>query len=233
MTAKRKAPKRKAPKRAAKVDTPRPATVLVLRANADGPRSHGGFLWPESGPVEAPDWNPVAECGKGLHGLLWGEGDRATMPDNAFRDGSRWLVVEVLAADVVDLRGKVKFPRGEVVFCGDRYGATAYMAERAPGRAIVSGTATAGDRGTATAGHSGTATAGDSGTATAGHSGTATAGPGGTATAGIGGTIAIRYWDGAANRCRIVSADVGDNGILPNVAYVVRDRKLARKDGAL
>ena len=46
-----------------KPDTP--TTVLVLRTvNADG-TSHGGFRWPDSGAVEAPDWSPVAECGQG------------------------------------------------------------------------------------------------------------------------------------------------------------------------
>lgn len=49
--------------------------VLVLRVcDVDG-KSHGGFQWPESGPVAAPDWNPEPRCGGGLHGWLWGEGD--------------------------------------------------------------------------------------------------------------------------------------------------------------
>jgi hypothetical protein len=48
--------------------------VLVLRTVRPDRRSHGGFFWPESGPVEAPDWNPKARCGGGLHGLLRGCG---------------------------------------------------------------------------------------------------------------------------------------------------------------
>ncbi len=97
------------------------------------------------------------------------------------------------------------------------------------------GTATAGNEGTATAGYSGTATAGYNGTATAGHGGTATAGQYGTATAGHGGTatagqcgsIRVRWHDGT--RYRWACADVGDPGIDPDVAYVVRDGKMVRK----
>ena len=128
MTAKRKpaakAAKQRAPKHAAS-----PSTVLVLRTCAPDKTSYGGFVWPESGPVAAPDWSPVAECGKGLHGLLWGEGEGALV---SWEDDARWLVVEVEAASIVDLSGKVKFPRGVVAHCGDRYSATAYLAERAP-----------------------------------------------------------------------------------------------------
>ena len=103
MTTKKKTPK----KPAAKATTPdTPAKVLVLRAcNADG-TSYNGFRWPTSGPVEAPDWKPTKKCGNGLHGLLWGVGDYSLVPREI---GSRYLVVEVDAADVIDLGGKVKF----------------------------------------------------------------------------------------------------------------------------
>jgi len=80
--------------------------------------------------------------------------------------------------------------------------------------------------GTATAGDGGTATAGDGGTATAGNEGTATAGDEGTATAGDGGEIRIRWWDGRASRYRVAVGYVGEDGILPRVAYVVRDGRL-------
>lgn len=124
--------------------------VLVLRTCDADRKSHGGFQWPESGPVEAPDWNPVAECGRGLHGLLWGEGDGALV---SWDSDAAWLVVEVDAASIVDLVGKVKFPRGIVVHCGTRESAIAYLMEHeGSGRAIVGGTATAGEAGTATAG---------------------------------------------------------------------------------
>jgi hypothetical protein len=172
----------------------RTETVLVLRVcNADM-SSRGGFTWPEIGHVEATDWKPTAECGNGLHGWLWGEGDHGAAK---WAGDNKWLVVEVLAKDVVDLVGKVKFPAGEVVHCGDQQSATEYLRAHLPPEKrdskIIGGTATAGDSGTATAGDSGTATAGDSGTATAGDSGTATAGDSGTATAGDRGTATAGY----------------------------------------
>ena len=168
------------------VPVPPPAAIaLVLRTCDANRQGHGGFQWPESGPVAAPDWSPAAVCGRGLHGLLHGEGVGSMLN---WEPTAQWLVVEVDASSVVQLDGKVKFPRGVVVHCGDRLSATAYLREREPGRAIVGSLATAGYGGTATAGYGGTATAGDGGTATAGYGGTATAGYRGTATAGYGGT---------------------------------------------
>ena len=148
--------------------------------------SRGGFKWPASGPVAAPDWNPKPACGQGLHGLLWGEGDGQLLD---WTEGAKWLVVEVDASSVVDLSGKVKFPSGQVVHCGDCDSATSHLLEHdGSGKAICGAKATAGYYGTATAGDYGTATAGDAGTATAGYYGTATAGDDGTATAGVRGT---------------------------------------------
>jgi len=205
--------------------------------------SHSGFKWPESGPISAPDWKPTKECGNGLHGFMWGEGDGALASWDAT---AKWLVVSVDTASVIDLGGKVKFPRGEVVFCGDRAGATGYLLLRLPtprrviGAVVAAGcsgtatagdsgtatagyrgTATAGDRGTATAGDRGTATAGCSGTATAGYRGTATAGYRGTATAGDRGTISIAWYDPAKKKWSRSCAEVGENGIKPNVPYRV------------
>ncbi len=110
-------------------------------------------------------------------------------------------------------------------------GGTATAGHSGTATAGYSGTATAGHRGTATAGYGGTATAGNGGTATAGHRGTATAGHRGTATAGYGGTatagdggeLRIKEWDGANQRYRTRIAWVGENGILPNGAYVLQN----------
>src|SRR5574343_147504 len=160
--------------------------VLCLRTcNADM-TSYGDFRWPGEGDtVEAPDWNPGSHCGNGLHGLLWGEGDGHLLRHD---QDAVWMVFEADAASVVDLGGKVKVPKATVLKTGDREAVTAWLAERAPGRAIVGASLTAGDDGTATAGDDGTATAGDDGAATAGARGTATAGYDGTATAGYAGT---------------------------------------------
>jgi hypothetical protein len=194
--------------------------ILGLRTcNADM-TSHGDFKWPESGPVECPDWDPTDKCGYGLHFLPWGEGKGSLLK---FDEGAKWLVIEADEADVVEITanggGKSKCSKCVVLFCGDREGATKFLLERAPGRAIVGaivqagdyGTATAGDRGTATAGVGGTATAGYGGTATAGDHGTATAGYGGTATAGDRGT-ATAGDGGTATAGDRGTATAGDRG---------------------
>jgi hypothetical protein len=207
-------------------------TVLVLRTCDADMNAYDGFKWPKRGRVEAPDWDPEPVCGYGLHGLLRGEGDVSLLNDS---DAAKWLAVEVDASTVIDLGGKVKFPAGRVVYCGDRDGAVRTIQERHPDAACVHGTATAGSygtatagyRGTATAGSYGTATAGDGGTATAGYRGTATAGDGGTATAGYRGTatagfrgeIRVRWWDGQADRYRTAIAYVGEDGIVAGRKY--------------
>ena len=84
--------------------------------------AYNGFKWPESGYVAAPDWDPSPECGRGLHGWARGEGHYV----HEYNDG-KWLVVDVLDADVVHLDGKCKFRAGTVVFCGTRQGAVAYL----------------------------------------------------------------------------------------------------------
>ena len=190
----------------APAESAEPKYVYVLRTcNADM-TSYGGFRWPESGPVEAPDWDSSPRCGGGLHGFLHGEGDGALASWDA---DAKWLVVSVAEDLIVQLDGKVKFPRGIVEFAGDRLAATTYISKRVGPRAVVGGTATAG--------YGGTATAGDWGTATAGDRGTATAGDGGTATAGYGGILVLTSWGG--NRRRLVVLYPGENGIKPNVPY--------------
>ena len=210
-------------------------TALILRTCAADMTSHGGFRWPDSGPVEAPDFVASMRCGHGLHGLLWGEGSVQYLdlsPD------AKWLVFRAALDDIQhgedDLRDKCKARKGVVEYCGDRDGAIAYLLTNgAVGRKVVfgtatagySGTATAGDSGTATAGDSGTATAGDLGTATAGDSGTATAGDSGTATAGVGGTIVILRWNGRRYKSCIaqVKDEDGDGTLEPNVRYRLKD----------
>jgi hypothetical protein len=183
----------KSAKRAPKKKAAKPVeTVLVMRTCDAKMRAHGGFVWPMSGPVECPDWKPVAECGNGLHGLLWGEGDASLLN---WSDDANWLVVEVAAADVVTINRKVKFPRGVVVYCGDSYGAGKFIGERAPKeiRSIVRGTSTSGD------------------------GGTSTSGDGGTSISGEIGILVCRWHDGA--RYRLTIGYVGEDGIKPNTKY--------------
>lgn len=210
--------------------TKRKATVLVLRTCDSNGKSYNGFKWSlkVGAKVIAPDWEPTSKCGNGLHGALWGEGDGSLLN---WSTNAKWLVVEVDAASIVDLRGKVKFPSCVVRHVGNKDTAVAFIAARLPQReqaftligfaatAGDGGTATAGYGGTATAGYGGTATAGDRGTATAGDGGTATAGYGGTATAGDWGTISVRWWDGS--RYRFALGYIGENGIKANTKYRV------------
>ena len=197
--------------------------VLVLRSSDKDRQSYGRFQWPESGPVQCPDWIANQECGNGLHGLLWGEGSFGLLNT---QDDAVFQVVSVAADSVIDLDGKVKFPEGIVIYSGDRFAAGALVSQHAPrGTKVHFSTATAGDRGTATAGDEGTATAGDRGTATAGYRGTATAGDRGTATAGDEGTatageqgyLAIKSW--VDDRYRWFFAEVDGESILPNTPY--------------
>ena len=198
--------------------------AYILRCCDKDLRSHGGFQWPGQGLVEASNWNPKAECGQGLHGWLWGEGDVSASGSTHEDPESIWIVARVMKSEIVELGGKVKFPRAWVEFVGTREAAVDRMCELAgSGRAIIYSTSTAGDLGTATAGYAGTATAGIRGTATAGDRG--------TATAGYAGLVAIRWWDEKSSRYRLAVGHVGEDGIEPDVAYVVRGGKLARKDG--
>ena len=279
---------------------------IMKTVQADG-SSHGGFVWPlEVGAkVVAPDWDPTPECGGGLHGLLNGCGNGRLLN---WASSAVWVVAKVpKSAQIVDLDGKVKVDRCEIIHVGDQVSATSFLQERGCNGPIVGatvvvghyGTATAGDYGAATVGDSGTATAGNSGTAIAGNFGTATAGNRGTATAGDGGTATVGYygtaiagdsgtatagnsgtaiagyrgtatagdygtatagysgtatagdygaatagdygaaiagyrgtihicwWDGM--RYRTAVGYVGEDGIEPNVAYIVKDGKLVKK----
>ena len=100
--------------------------VLVLRSSDRDRRAYGGFQYPESGMVEAPDWKPTKECGKGLHGLLWGLGDYSLYN---WDEDAVWQVLEVLEADLICLGGKVKFPRAEIVCAGSREKVWTYLME--------------------------------------------------------------------------------------------------------
>ena len=172
--------------------------VYVLRTVDKERKAHGGFQWPEKGFVEAPDWDPKPECGHGLHGWLRGEGDSSV---SDISDKRLWQVVRVEKSTIVELGGKVKFPRGEVVLTGTCAEATALIQKKHPNAAVIRGTATAGNDGTATAGNDGTATAGNDGTATAGNDG----------------IIVLRYWD--SNRYRLVVGYPGEDGIEAGKKY--------------
>ena len=104
------------------------ATILVLRTCSADRTTFGGFQYPQSGWVEAPDWQPTDECGHGLEGLPWGVGNSYLLSDNP---EATWLVIAVAAADCRmgrgQLTGKCKFRRGTVVYAGARDGAIKFL----------------------------------------------------------------------------------------------------------
>jgi hypothetical protein len=186
--------------------------------------SYDGFQWPTKGPVVAPDWNPAPVCGGGLHGLLRGCGEAYLLN---WSEDAKWVVFSAYEDEVVDLYGKVKVPRGEVVLCGTKEEALEFLEREYPEAPIVGstvvtrdhGTANAGDRGTANAGTYGTANAGDYGTANAGDRGTANAGHCGRANAGDCGTANAGTYGratagdcGTANAGTYGTANAGDYG---------------------
>ena len=177
--------------------------VLVLRTCKADMTSHGGFTWPESGPVECPDWDATPECGNGLHGLLWGEGDGSLL---WWDDTARWLVLEVDRECTVSLLGgKVKFPRAIVVFVGSRFDATSYLiAHGGQGRAVVGATVSGG------------------------YSATVSGGSHATVSGGSHAILMTKYHDGSCYR--IAVAYVNEDGIVPDVPYHVVDGKLVPKE---
>jgi len=205
-------------------------TSLVLRVCREDLTAFGGFQWPSKvgATVSAPDWDKSNECGNGLHGWLYGQGELCV--DFWSEENAKWLVLEVITADIVMLGGKCKFPSAKVRFVGDKNSAVEYLIKHEPLAAtvaVIGATHAVGNNqlvavgalGTATAGDRGTATAGDIGTATAGYRGTATAGDRGTATAGDSGTISIIYWCTKAEKYKVKIGYIGEDGLKPNVAY--------------
>ena len=223
--------------------------MLGLRTVDNDRKSYNNFQWPPIGETAiAPDWDGgKAECRGGLHFLPWGEGNGGLL--NWESDAIWQVVDDNNAPDTVLFNRKAKAHKLTVVFEGNQKEATDYiLAHGAAGKAVVGTTVVVGDNQVAVTGDNGTATAGDGGTAISGHGGTAitrnygtaitvdygqsisgyggkaiardfgtaTAGYSGTATAGIGGTLIIKHWD---YRYRTVVGYVGEDEILPNVAY--------------
>ena len=178
---------------------PKTQTAYMLRTCAADMTAYGGFKWKRRGVVTAPDWDPEPVCGYGLHGYLNGEGSGGEL---SWAWEAVWMICAVDARQVVMVGDKAKVPRAKVVFAGTKNKALAKLQQLCPGAAVICGTATAGYSGTATAGKLGTATAGDSG------------------------EIRIRYYDGGAERYRVLVGYVGEAGIKPNVAYRVLNAKL-------
>jgi hypothetical protein len=165
--------------------------TYMLRCCDSQRRAYGGFTWPDSGPVEAPDWMPANECGQGLHGWLMGAGDVGASSNHSDPDAV-WLVCVVFADDAIDLNGKIKVPRAWVVFAGSRSDAVQRTVDLGSTGVVYS-------------------------TLTGGDGSTLTGGDGSTLTGGDGGAIAIKRWNG--KHWRLEVAHVGEDGIEPNRPY--------------
>ena len=183
---------------------------MILRCVRSDMTSTNGFRWPRPdedlghgpGVAVSPEWSPIAECGHGLHGWLGGAGDPSI--SSCVDDPSAvWLVVEVEEADIVRLEGKVKYPRGRVVFAGDRHGATQHLhahGQADPGCmwiALTGGrgsTFTGGDDSTLAGGDYSTITGGYRSTLLGGYRSTLTGGHDSTLTGGRCSTITGGHW---------------------------------------
>ena len=183
-------------------------TAYILRTCAADMTSHvGTFTWPREGRVEAPDWRADDECGHGLHGFLWGEGDGDLA---SWGDDAVWVVAKI--EQWIDLRGKVKFPSADVVFAGSRIAATEFIIAQGAHGAVVGSTLTGGYGSTLTGGYGSTLTGGDRSTLTGGDRS--------TLTGGDRSTLVCRWWDGEENRYRLVCGECGGN-LKANVKYRV------------
>ena len=236
-TAKKKKAKRKATARTASVPS-QPKTVLVLRTTDKDGKSYQGYQWPESGDVTAPDWQPTKECGHGFHGWLWGAGDWKLKSEC---HAPWWYVLEVEESSLIDLGGKVKFPKCKIVSRFRHWReAMAVIRERLKNEAqgVLQSIATnykeiasaTGNSGHASAtGSSGHASAtGDFGHASAtGDFGWSIAGYGGKAKANANGVLTLLWIDEKAKRPRVVVGYVGEDGIKADTWYCVENGKLS------
>jgi hypothetical protein len=165
--------------------------TYMLRTCDKNMRAYNGFVWPESGPVSAPDWNPEPVCGGGLHGLLMGIGDISHLSRDS---NAKWFVVAVDSGSVVDLDGKVKVPSGNVVYCGDRDGAVSFLVQNGGDVTKIPFThQRCGDYSTLTGGNDSTLTGGNGSTLTGGNYSTLTGGDWSALTGGNGSTLTGGY----------------------------------------
>lgn len=217
--------------------------VYVLRTCDSKMRTFRGFKWPESGYVEADKWKPEHPFMYGLFGLLWGEGNGSLLDSEP---DAKWIITKVLASDIVQLKEKtqVKYPKGEVVFVGEKQSATLKIIELgAKGRRVCYAKIEMGDMEMAAVGYGGTAISGYCGISSSGPEGisisgkygesdtgfkglsvsgdfgTSFAGQGGIVMSGVKGIIGICYYDPDNNRNRYKIGYIGEDGLKPNVKY--------------
>jgi hypothetical protein len=226
---------------------------LVMKVVGPDMRSYGGFLWPESGYVEAPDWDPQPACGRGLHGWLNGQGDYTCQSFTEI-DGAKWLILEV--DNFIDLVGKVKFQSCTVVHCisggpnsrvsggdgstvsggpnsrvsgGDGSTVSGGPNSRVSGGdgSTVSGgpnsRVSGGDGSTVSGGPNSRVSGGDGSTVSGGPNSRVSGGDGSTVSGGTGSVLILRDCNYSPK-----TATVGENGILPDTPYILKDGVFTR-----
>jgi hypothetical protein len=163
---------------------------LVMKVVGPDMRSYGGFLWPESGYVEAPDWDPQPACGRGLHGWLNGQGDYTCQSFTEI-DGAKWLILEV--DNFIDLVGKVKFQSCTVVHCGTRQTATNYLLQAGISGPIIGVTVSGGPNSRVSGGDGSTVSGGPNSRVSGGYGSTVSGGYGSTVSGVDGSTVVGGY----------------------------------------
>ena len=187
---------------------PKKGQALVLRKcfRKEGKlTTRNNFIWPEKGPVEAPDFKPTFQRGHGLHGLLWGAGSLG------YLDGDTWLCVLVdadsdnLMTGQGELTDKCKFRAALDVSVGELSEVIGNIQRYAPAGTLINfaiqgckedskSTQTAGDKSIQTAGDESTQTAGYESIQTAGSWSSQTAGNWSIQTAGDESTQTAGNW---------------------------------------
>ena len=197
------------------------------------------FVWPDSGPVEAPDWDPSPErdCGGGLHGLLDGVGNYSLL-SGAW--DAKWQIVEVEREECIVNSNKVRFKKGNVIYTGDMACAMTRISDwwiRLAIKQIKEDTkspTSSGDssRNASSGNYSQNASSGDSSrnassggysinVATGRKSICVAAGLYSRAQAGEDGCIALAWWDSKSERYRMAVGYAGENGIKRDTLYGV------------
>lgn len=190
--------------------------VPMLRTTESPP----AVVWELWSVAQDISWNSLDD-GKGIYGLLWGEGDGASLGSV----GAEWMIVAVDKREVVYFDRRVKVPRCYVMAMGCHDYMINTLVNACPGHAVVHSnitvgacsTALVGDGGRAESGDNGQSLAGDSGKAYTGHKGFAKSGDYGKSTAGNFGTAISGDWG-----CSVV----GDNGVaITGIGGVARAGK--------
>ena len=208
---------------------------MILRScNNDFTSAHDStFQWPNTiGDIVVPKkWNPAPECGDGLHGFLFGEGN-LNLAD--WSESAQWIVFEGEIIVKID-DYKVKTNKATILHIGEGKTALerfqdchAFMRHRGTlgPRAfnkIESGgdnyVFTGGDRCTFTGGNGCTFTGGYRCTFTGGDDCTFTGSDDCIFTGGDDCTFIYKYFCLETYKYRTNIARTGENGILPNITY--------------